>query len=152
MNKQDTDGLSPSATLSDRDILTEKYKTLQAKSKQYGENNDCSVIALAMVYDLTYEESHTICHKLGRRARGSFATIKAVRQLGRHSSIIAPKQPNGSRYTVKTIASTVPVGKYLVWTSGHILACINGTIYDWTEDRKHRVKRYVEIDSLLDML
>ena len=131
----------------------ERYALLKTESMRYGERNDCSVIATAMIFSLTYNEAHSLLFRLGRNARRGFnMSILERHYKTRLSKPSRPKQPNGSSYTVKTIANTIPVGKYLVYTRGHVLACINGDIYDWTEDRKHRVTHIVEIDSLFDML
>ena len=133
--------------------LKDRYEQLGRESIRYGESNDCSVVATAMLFTLSYNEAHSLLYRLGRNARKA-VNMKSVEihYKTRCSKPIKPKQPSGSKYTVKTIANTIPVGKYLVYTRGHVLACINGEIYDWTEDRKHRVTHYVEVDSIMDIL
>ena len=125
-----------------------RYKSLREESARYGEGNDCSVIATAMVLSQSYNEAHSLLHSLGRKARHGFNTrLLETHLAGRVAPRVRPTQPNGSSYTVTSITSLLPVGKYLVYTSGHALACIHGRIYDWTEDRKHRVTSYVELDT-----
>lgn len=134
--------------------LKEKYNEARKESNYIRENNDCSVIALSMVYDKSYSEIHRLLSHLGRKQGRGFNTITAIKTLGRASKPIYPKQPNGSLYTIKTIVDILPVGKFLIFTKGHVLACIDGEIYDWTEDRKHRVIKVIEIDKidLFDLL
>lgn len=130
-----------------------RYNELREESNRYGETNDCSVVATAMVLDLSYNDAHALLYKLGRRARAGFNTMRLEVHLGsRCSKRVYPTQPNGSNYTIKTVPSLLPLGKHLIFTAGHVLACINGSILDWTEDRKHRVRYYVSIDAPEDIL
>lgn len=135
------------------ETLSIRYEALKAESKRIGERNDCTVIAFAMIYDMTYLESHSLLMRLGRQVCRGFNAEIATRHFNLTRSMkVRPKQPNGSKYTIKTITNTIPVGKYLIFTDGHILACIDGKIYDWTEDRKHRVTHYIQVGSLLESL
>jgi len=129
-----------------------RYCALRRETTLMNERNDCSVKAIAMIYDYDYIDAHMLLTNLGRKYRHGFDVDLAIKYLGRASKKQYVRQPNKSKYTVKTIANTIPVGKYLVFTSGHVLACINGKIYDWTEDRKHRVTYIIEIDSMMDFL
>ena len=132
----------------------DRYNTLMSESRRYGEHNDCSVIAIAMIYELSYNEAHKVCFDHGRRARRGFYVNKAIKALGRTEKEYCPKQPNDSRYTVKTIGDELTYGKYFVFVSGHVLALIDGIVYDWTEDRKHRVTSVIQVDKieLFDLL
>ena len=135
-----------------------KYRQVEASSKKYGEINDCVVCAIAMAYDIDYELSHEICAKSGRIAGRPCHTMRAVYKatsiLGiPHKLMSIPKQSNGSRYTVKTIANYLPIGNYIVRVDGHALPLIDGHIYDDTNGRKHRIIEVYRIGSdLLEIL
>lgn len=136
------------------DRLQALYADLQREYRRYGEHNACSVIATAMLLELSFDEAHKKLYRLGRVARRGFNMGSLYNSELRHrlSDKHWIKQPNGSQYTVRTIPDALPVGKYFVHTDGHVLALIHGTVYDWTANRKHRVKYILELDSMLDFL
>lgn len=138
-------------------LTLSKYQEIARQSKIYGETQDCSVMAIALTYDISYQESHRALAKCGRIAGHGFYTRHALSYLTEqygiaHTYIDLPKQLNGSRYTNKTIANFLPVGNYLIFVKGHVLPMINGKIYDWSDGRKFVVKRVCRIgDGLLGL-
>ena len=133
--------------------LKDHYNTLRQESHRYGERNDCTVIATAMLFSLSYNDAHKLLYDLGRKAHKGF-NVDYIVSYYKHrcSNPQYIRQPNGSLYTVRSIPETLPVGKFMLLTVDHALACINGAIYDWSANRKHRILKVIEIDTIFDLL
>lgn len=120
-------------------------------SANMNEHNDCGVRAAALVCNVPYETAHVALRVAGRQPRqGSFVPqiTKAVKSLGCtvHKSQ-NPKQPNGSRYTAKTLPKAYPRGRFLVYTRDHVFAMIDGTVLDWAKGRRLHVVSIQEVTT-----
>ena len=136
---------------------TNEYESLRSTAKSMGENNDCSVKAVALVCGVPYEQAHAVLKELGRKP-GKGATLptimRAVRALGKQTSIVGrrefiSKYPAGHRDVLKNITTHHPArfhdvwkdGKtYLAFTRGHVLAIIDGVNHDHTVGSAKRIK------------
>jgi len=120
----------------------QKHKRSKLR-KQLNETNDCAVIALSIVMRTTYKEAHTLCANTGRQPRqGTYTrqTFAAVAAAGfRLEPVKKMVQPNGSRYTPKTIGGKLKRGYFLCFCSGHMFAVVNGDVEDWTQGRRHHI-------------
>ena len=138
---------------SDR-VRTEAFKELHAKSKEMGELNDCGVKAVAVVTGMTYEEAHAALKHLGRingvgsnrswitnviESRGF--TVKRIpnshfisQYPGVHSGLQSVTTHHPARFP-KPFA----MGVYLMFTTTHVAACIDGKVHDWSIGRSLRV-------------
>ena len=136
------------------EIINEKKGT----SIGINEKMDCAVIAIAAVCNLSYEESHKLCKKHGRKDRhGMYMEniISAIYAAGYKVEKFRPNlsmilQENGCRYTPKSIHKfyeKYPHDSYLCSTSGHIFALINGNVIDWTEGRKHYINEFYKVEK-----
>lgn len=125
-----------------------KFERLCNTSKRIGESNDCMVKAMAIAGRMTYNEAHLIAQKAGRKKREGTNWLSAVylmKQQGYAIEYIIPLQPNGSKYTPKTIGKRYPKGYYICITSNHAFALHNGEVCDWTNGRKHRIIEVVKV-------
>ena len=113
------------------------YTAISEVSSKYGENNDCVVKALSLVSGYSYEKVHNFLRLKGRKfGKGTLQDIwiPAMKAMG--------IQDNFSRFSGKTTMNLrVPNKKtnYLILTSGHIAAMINGKVQDWSDGRRTRV-------------
>jgi hypothetical protein len=118
-----------------------------------GERNDCSVKALALACDISYEDAYDEMLKVGRKKnKGAYTrqTLKALDNVGIKYREITPngrriRQPNGLKYTVRTIGRDFYAGTYIMTINGHILTMINGVVEDWTQGKLNRVQRLIKI-------
>ena len=123
--------------------MTAKYNKLIKNRHRLSlkEQEDCAVLAAALVCRTKYETMHRLFKELGRRNRSrtpKFLTLTAVEKSGFKVTSIEPlTQSNGSRYTAKTIGKRLHTGYYLCFVRGHVLAVINGTVEDWSHGRRH---------------
>jgi len=115
-------------------------------SKSLGETKDCAVKAVAIVTNTPYKVVHQMMAKNGRRPRQGtpmIVTMAVLKQLG----VYVEKADDQFRArTINQLKYDLPKkGRYLVRTSRHILACVDGKICDWTEGRRHRPKEFYQI-------
>lgn len=123
-----------------------KYIQMKNESRKQGERNDCTVIATAIAFRLSYATAHRLMQKAGRRKGcGVWYEEKAVPVLQKAGLVVEEldeekiRQPNGSRYTAKTIGKLCKRGYYVAICSGHAFAVVNGEVLDWTQGRRHIV-------------
>lgn len=119
--------------------------------KRLKENNDCAVIAIAVACKITYKKAHSICKKLGRKnGRGlrTFTILQAIKKAGYEIEFntFGLKQPNGSKYTPKTIERAVKLnGMYLAFTGDHVFAIKEKEVICWCKNRSLHINRLVKI-------
>jgi hypothetical protein len=132
-------------------MKADKYTTLRKSRyrKQLNETNDCSVFAIAIACRLSYKKAHEVMESFGRKRRkgvDTFTIMRAAQWLGFELTAVKNlKQKSGSRYTPKTIGEKLKRGYHLAFVHRHVLGVVNGTVYDWTEDRNHRITEAYKI-------
>ena len=137
-----------------------KYEALRRDSEDHGENNDCSVIAVAAITGIDYCEAKLKLSEAGRKiGKGvNMLTICDVvndilrpvgarlgkdatqKQLARHVDDVDLFNNDG--LTVSWIERRPDLwkGRWLIGTRGHVLCAIDGVIHDWTAGkRSHRI-------------
>ena len=126
------------------------YDVLNKEATKLNEKRDCAVKALALVSGTHYAVVRDMLGKLGRKRGGStpkWMTYKALRTLGLKTVDVTKCYKSR---TIVTLGREMRYrkGKYLVSTSRHILAVVDGKVEDWTKGRRHRVIKIerVEID------
>lgn len=124
----------------------EKRQHLADRSNELLENNDCSVKALAVVTDSTYDEAHAVLKERGRRrGRGTNMGqwLPGVQDLGHHYVNVTGSFEGK---TVNSIEAELPKGeKFYIVVRAHILAFDGNEVIDWTKGRRHRVTHVYHI-------
>ena len=121
-------------------------KAVFGDSDKFREHNDCAVKALALTTHLSYPAAHATLGDAGRkcRHRTRWPTIERAYMLAGYSL----KPVNVEAKTVMKIeidSSFKASKKYLVKTSGHVLAVRKGKVLDWTAGRRHRIQHVYEV-------
>jgi hypothetical protein len=109
------------------------------------EKNDCTVRSLASAASIHYDNAHALLKKHGRKDRHGayFGTmLKAYTEAGfvldsvhgttgaaRHAAHIAQRQAQDG-VTLAKILPKLAFGEYIVNTTGHAVAVVNGKIID----------------------
>lgn len=125
--------------------MSEKFRKMANARyrKAMNEHNDCSVIAVAIAFRMTYKEAHTIMAAFGRRNRHRFHTRNILPIAENFGFTVEPVnnliQKSGAQYTPKTIGNRLKKGYYLTFIRGHVFAVVNGEVHDWTNGRRHRI-------------
>jgi hypothetical protein len=123
-------------------------KTVQAVNRgatSAGETRDCTVRALSNASGMHYDQAHSLLKKHGRNNRcGAFfgTMLKANTEAGfvldsvhgttgaaNHAARIAKRQASKG-ITLAKILPKLAFGEYIVNTTGHAVAVVNGKIID----------------------
>ena len=121
------------------------YTSTKEASSRMNESRDCAVKAISIATGTDYVQVHAMLKAAGRRNRcGTYRhqTDKVIKKLG-YEQVDITRQTCGR--TVRTIASELQDGNYLVFVSGHVLCIKHGIAEDWTAGRQHRVKEVMKI-------
>jgi len=126
------------------------YAVCQSISASMNERNDCTVKALAITAGIEYQQAHRILAVLGRKnSRGLRCEHHTMVNKMRAAVMMADKIVSKAEYpqglTLKTIGQWRPHGSWLVFTSGHVAAMIDGKVDDWAADSKRRVKYMIRV-------
>jgi len=135
---------------------TKLYKKMDKRSDHWGESNDCTVKATAIVCGVTYEEAHAALALRGRNYRKGVTPGKyhaAIKSFGfKLERLIHVKDYNfdekskGKKThplsmvkTVGKIKDALPSrGVFLIGTSRHVFAARAGEMHDWTRSTRRQ--------------
>jgi hypothetical protein len=123
-------------------------KTVQAVTRgatSAGETRDCTVRALSNATGMHYDKAHAILHKYGRKNRRGayFSTMfRAYSEAGfildsvhgtttaaKHAGRISGRKASEG-ITLAKMLPKLAFGEYIVNTTGHAVAVVNGKIID----------------------
>jgi len=139
-----------------------KYLSLSLEAAKHNEGNDCTVRALSLACDISYDKAHEIYKSLGRKNRCGaprFMTFEAITKAGKNfekiniKEFILSKYPK-CRHSLKTVTTKHPSvykkiwqdgNNYLMFVRGHVLAIVNGETLDWSETRSLRANCLLKI-------
>lgn len=107
-------------------------------SKKYGERNDCTVVALARVAELPYEDAHRTLTDAGRRRGGRFKFFQWLENqfmfyrkeplvFGEYKAV--PVKMDKRSISLGQIRRDFPKGRLLARKRGHAFAIIDGVAH-----------------------
>jgi hypothetical protein len=128
---------------------------MEHKAFAHNERRDCSVKALALVTGVPYKVAHKALREAGRKARKGATwemQRKAASSLGFRLVVVDPqkmiKRYPGRHNTLRHITTHhmkrfhevwKDGNSYLLHTTGHVAAVVDGVNHDWTVGRLKRV-------------
>lgn len=123
---------------------------LLTQSQSVGEKNDCAVKAVAAATEVDYFEVRKVMAALGRRSKKAtpqVITKKSLRILG---FLLEDVTKRFRSRTVRTLEREMKSerGAFLIWVRGHVLCVRDGTVYDWTRGKCHRVIRVCRLHKV----
>lgn len=122
---------------------SKKYNLLCETSRKSSDRNDCAVKAVAMIGRVSYKKAYELCKAQGRRDGHAMNNGKINQTFANMGFDVQQVenlyQKNGCRYTPKTIGQRLKTGYYILYVKGHVIPLINGTTFDWTSGRRHRI-------------
>ena len=103
-------------------------------SEHATEKNDCTVRALKAVCGVPYSDAHNLCRSLGRRLRHGMTGSQLLHML-EFSHVYGYKVtrialPNLFGNMLGRALMFCRHGRYLVITTHHAIACLDGTLHD----------------------
>lgn len=134
--------------------MTSEYSLSIEQTALHGERNDCAVRAVSIATQTEYKAVLGLMAEKGRRpGRGTYmATIlETVNDLGFRTKWVASSffinQYPGRHAELKSVTTHHPArfrsvwedgNTYLISTTRHIAAVVNGAVHDWTAGRALR--------------
>jgi hypothetical protein len=121
----------------------QKYNNIRERGTELGESGCCAVIALAVILDLTFEQSWSLLKQVGRRANCGTQThhIKAALH---HVGVTFDQ----IRVSAKTVKSFRYRGKFIITTCNHALAHQYGETLDHSAGSRRRIEQVFKIDTI----
>jgi hypothetical protein len=117
-------------------------ETIVRESRRKNEAKDCAVRAMAVLTEYDYDDVHYtfgLCGRITQRGTDWHVIEKAAKLL-RFEMVDVTNNFFDAR-TVRTLGRIMRYhrGRYLIRVRGHVLPIVNGTVYDWTKGRLHRI-------------
>jgi hypothetical protein len=108
------------------------------------DNNNCTVVTLSVIANMSYEEAQKACAEHGRKKNKGMSMLQILKC---YKNFVNLDRDPLSLYRGKTVARLMSSEKsfmqgktIVIVTSTHIFAVVNGEIQDWmTEGRRHRI-------------
>lgn len=107
-----------------------------------GERSDCVVRAVSVAGCMDYHVAHALLKRHGRRDRKPtyiHTTIEAIREA------FAVEVRYAERCTLASFVNKHQSGHYVLLTSSHALALVDGVVYDWASHPRCRVVWYFKL-------
>ena len=142
-----------------KEVETSLYGQLVSQAKEFDEENDCTVKAVAASAEISYSEAHALLKRNGRTNRNGMyhhQYVSAVKDdLGREIITMGFKEMKSLAETIGckslTMNNVVKVldknKNYLVNMHGHVVGVVRGEMADWAKGRKFKVISIIEIKS-----
>lgn len=145
--------------------MTITFDDVWAAGRKRNEENDCTVRAVALATGIGYDKAHTHLASLGRKPRKGFVhdfdgTLwRNYREVpkGREGYITGMHRIGFKAITVKTyegktlgkVSRHLGKGNFIVQSTGHASAVIDGKLIDWASDSSRlRVKQVWKIEPI----
>ncbi len=125
----------------------ERFFELCRETKRFNEARDCAVKAVALVCNVSYQTAWYALQAEGRRFRGGTSldkTRRACERLGwvmEKMDLLTVRRAGARTMLTAGRARLFRQGRFLLGVSGHIAACIDGEVIDWSKGRRHRLSR-----------
>lgn len=130
--------------------FNEKFKD----QNRYCEKNDCTVMAMATAFGISYKVAHNHIKKNLGRVDG-----KPVRMFPSFSSSFPFGTVDTHRFKIDGIKNNItlgkfceqhPKGRFILLVQGHALAVVDGVVYDHSEKPRRHVLLAYEIMEKFD--
>lgn len=141
--------------------LHTRFHEMREVGDKFNETKDCAIIAIAAVTGTSYEAVRELMKKHGRKDRKSTPMDiihNVLKELGYESRYVNPedfiREYPKPHHKLKNVTSHHPDrfpkvwknGKtYLIRSSKHILAVINGHVVDWSRNNALRAISILEV-------
>lgn len=125
-------------------MLVKQPKDICRASAQFGEKNDCTVRALAVLCKAPYEQAHRLLQRAGRCNRRGF-NFSAF--LGHQAHLLGHKftEIDHQGATVNRWMRQHPRGRFAVLIRGHATTIIDGKIVDNHANPKSRIRKVYHV-------
>lgn len=95
------------------------------------EENDCAVVAFSLVLDIPYPDAYKKLEAAGRESNNGFFIVEFMEHcMFKGYTVETIKYDKDDRPTQQVFTESHPTGSWIVYTKGHIVAVVDGVLYD----------------------
>lgn len=117
---------------------------IEAISSRHNDSNFCTVIGLALLAEISFDEAHLFMEKAGRiNNRG--ADVDEIMHGFKIAGLDVELKNLEKRFTVRKAPMVLPKGKYLLITCNHVVAMNNGIVQDFSKGSLRRVTQIIHV-------
>ena len=123
---------------------------LQGDDLRGYEAADCGVISVQQACGVSYDDAHAALRRYGRKDKTGTWThqlIKAIEHLGFEATRLQKHWMTKYRTMCVLNRNLPPSGRFIVKTSDHFAAIVDGKCDDWSAGRNMRIKGIYRIDE-----
>jgi len=141
------------------------YAAHCAQRNALNERNDCAVRAVAALTETPYEQVHAMMAQVGRKHRRGthrWTIWSTLRALGFEtercmSTDFIRRYPGSHATALRSVTTHHPDRfpavwkdgqRYLMFTSGHVVAIVDGVNHDWTRGKAHRAQEIYRVTRI----
>ncbi len=119
------------------------------------EVNDCSVIALAISCNISYDTSYRWCRAVGRVANKGLANDPLLSIIRDNDAYTLTRfkdlfNPNGTRIAKLIVGQRMREGRFLCFVDGHAFSVVDGEVQDSSQRDGLSVMEAYQVISLSD--
>jgi len=127
--------------------MRNRYPDLLKTSEDHNESRDCTVKALAVMADTSYEDAHNMCHARGRKNHnGMYDYVEHMQALGMNLTRIATFAKTVNQFQ-NTVLRKDRHSTYLIMTRAHAIAAKGGTVHCHADGSKRTILEVYRVDS-----
>ena len=118
------------------------YERKEMFKDSYGEDNDCTVVALSIAAGIPYNVAHDILRAAGRERCRGFRLVGWLRcqyRDGRSVCGYKVTPVNAGRKTLAQVRRDFPKGRFILRKRGHVFAMIDNEVMDYGTGNRTRI-------------
>ena len=118
------------------------YERKEMLKDSYGEDNDCTVVALSIAAGIPYNVAHDILRAAGRERCRGFRLVGWLRcqyRDGRSVCGYKVTPVNACRKTLAQVRRDFPKGRFILRKRGHVFAMIDNEVMDYGTGNRTRI-------------
>ena len=118
------------------------YERKEMFKDSYGEDNDCTVVALSIAAGIPYNVAHDILRAAGRERCKGFRLVGWLRcqyRDGRSVCGYKVTPVNAGRKTLAQVRRDFPKGRFILRKRGHVFAMIDNEVMDYGRGNRTRI-------------
>ena len=118
------------------------YERKEMFKDSYGEDQDCTVVALSIAAGIPYNVAHDILRAAGRERCRGFRLVGWLRcqyRDGRSVCGYKVTPVNAGRKTLAQVRRDFPKGRFILRKRGHVFAMIDNEVMDYGTGNRTRI-------------
>ena len=118
------------------------YERKEMFKDSYGEDNDCTVVALSIAAGIPYNVAHDILRAAGRERCKGFRLVGWLRCQYRDGRSVCGYKVipvNAGRKTLAQVRRDFPKGRFILRKRGHVFAMIDNEVMDYGRGNRTRI-------------